>query len=294
MNNKSFTLIELLVVIVIIGILAGVIMISTSSSIDKANIAKLKVFDNSVRNSLITNLISEWTFDAGTTTSGNAQSTDVKDEWGELQGTINGTPQIVSENSCIIGKCLNFNGTTDYISYGDKENLSFSNSIFTFSLWIKPSDKTTNIGVLGKRGIPWEYSVHTISSNLYFYAWNSTGSSVSGISTTNYDTNWDYFVWTADGTKYYVYKNGLLLTSNNKSVNDMSDTSASFEIGRGGDGSGTRYMKGLIDEVKVYNNYLSQAQIKQNYIAGLDFLLSNGNISKKDHNQRINELAYEK
>ncbi|MGI6341031.1 MAG: type II secretion system protein [Minisyncoccales bacterium] len=41
-KNKSFTLIELLVVIVIIGILAGVIMISTSSSIQKANIAKVK------------------------------------------------------------------------------------------------------------------------------------------------------------------------------------------------------------------------------------------------------------
>jgi len=34
-KNKSFTLIEILIVIVIIGILAGVIMISTSSSIDK-------------------------------------------------------------------------------------------------------------------------------------------------------------------------------------------------------------------------------------------------------------------
>ena len=49
MKNKSFTLIELLVVIVIIGILAGVIMISTSSSIDKANIAKLKIFEESIK-----------------------------------------------------------------------------------------------------------------------------------------------------------------------------------------------------------------------------------------------------
>jgi prepilin-type N-terminal cleavage/methylation domain-containing protein len=51
-KQKSFTLIELLVVIVIIGILAGVIMISTSSSIDKANIAKVKVFEESVQNNL--------------------------------------------------------------------------------------------------------------------------------------------------------------------------------------------------------------------------------------------------
>jgi len=71
MNNKSFTLIELLVVIVIIGILAGVIMISTSSSIDKANIAKLKVFEESVANNLAANMVSRWKLD------GNAN-----DSWG--------------------------------------------------------------------------------------------------------------------------------------------------------------------------------------------------------------------
>ena len=62
-NNKSFTLIELLVVIVIIGILAGVIMISTSSSIDKANIAKSKVFEESVQNNLAANMVSRWTLE---------------------------------------------------------------------------------------------------------------------------------------------------------------------------------------------------------------------------------------
>jgi len=62
-KNKSFTLIELLVVIVIIGILAGVIMISTSSSIDKANFAKAQTFSNTVQEELLLNLVSEWTFD---------------------------------------------------------------------------------------------------------------------------------------------------------------------------------------------------------------------------------------
>jgi len=62
-KEKSFTLIELLVVIVIIGILAGVIMISTSSSIDKANIAKSKVFSENIKDNLILNLTSEFKFD---------------------------------------------------------------------------------------------------------------------------------------------------------------------------------------------------------------------------------------
>jgi len=43
-KNKSFTLIELLVVIVIIGILAGVIIISTSSSINKTH-DSVRVYD---------------------------------------------------------------------------------------------------------------------------------------------------------------------------------------------------------------------------------------------------------
>jgi len=39
---------------------------------------------------------------------------------------------------------------------------------------------------------------------------------------------------------------------------------------------------------------LSSAEIKQNYIAGLNSMLSNGNISKQEYNERINELAYDK
>lgn len=66
MKSKSFTLIELLVVIVIIGILAGIIIISTTSSIEKANIAKAHSFSNTIKNELFFNLVSEWTFDEDT------------------------------------------------------------------------------------------------------------------------------------------------------------------------------------------------------------------------------------
>jgi len=62
-KQKSFTLIELLVVIVIIGILAGVIMISTSSSIDKANLAKAKGFYNNTKNLPLLNTLSKWSAD---------------------------------------------------------------------------------------------------------------------------------------------------------------------------------------------------------------------------------------
>ncbi|EKD58873.1 MAG: hypothetical protein ACD_56C00036G0005 [uncultured bacterium] len=47
-NKKGFTLIELLITIAIIGILAGVILVSTSTSRTKANIAKAKSDINSI------------------------------------------------------------------------------------------------------------------------------------------------------------------------------------------------------------------------------------------------------
>ena len=53
----------------------------------------------------------------------------------------------------------------------------------------------------------------------------------------------------------------------------------------------TNSFKGVLDEVKMYNEALALSQIQYNYIAGLDLLLINKNISKQEYNQRINALS---
>ena len=59
----------------------------------------------------------------------------------------------------------------------------------------------------------------------------------------------------------------------------------------GKDNYDTRIFNGLIDEVVIYKKDLSISEIKQNYIAGLDSLLENGAISKKEYNKRLLNLA---
>ena len=131
-NNKSFTLIELLVVIVIIGILAGVIMISTSSSIDKANFAKAQAFSSTIQNELLSNLVSEWTFNEPQ--EGNI----TKDSWGNSHGTVVGAQYKDSRTGeCVFGGCYSFDGQDDYIDCGNDSSLNIGYNDYAFSLWFK-------------------------------------------------------------------------------------------------------------------------------------------------------------
>ena len=79
--SKSFTLIEILVVIVIIGILSAFIIVSMVGVSDKARIAKSQAFANSLRNSLLINLVSEWKLNDGS-------GTTASDSWSANTGTL--------------------------------------------------------------------------------------------------------------------------------------------------------------------------------------------------------------
>jgi len=192
MKQKSFTLIELLVVIVIIGILAGVIMISTSSSIDKANIAKAQTFSNTVQEELLSNLVSEWTFD-------NALNIG-EDTWGNNNGTVNGNPQI--DTKCVFNKCLKFDGDGDYVTVTTSEGdqLDFRNSM-TFSLWINPVSSGLYIfckNISG--GYEDQQYAATFESNALRFVLSGNGDLLSSPNSAPYN-KWTFMVGTWDGSR---------------------------------------------------------------------------------------------
>ena len=284
-KQQSFTLIELLVVIVIIGILAGVIMISTSSSIDKANFAKAQTFSSTVQEELLSNLVSEWTFDEGNDQTINrvATNNDVKDTWGSNNGIVGGSPQIKGGDDCILGKCISLNGSTDYITLNSVTyNL---NSGTTFSFWAKKNLEHNGI-IFGNSGTSSYKRIIFLTNDRLYFETDTDGDYCD--SYPKRDTSWHYYTISVVNNGAIFYQDGITTTS------DRLVTNSSVTFDKIGAGSTTGYaFNGLLDDVKTYDLALSSSQIKQNYIAGLNSMLANGNISKIEYNERINELAYE-
>ena len=295
MKNKSFTLIELLVVIVIIGILAGVIIVSTLSSIEKANIAKSQVFSESIKNKLMLNLISEFKFDEGL---GNT----TKDSWsvsftGSLIGfDVNTTAGYgdshnygwMSKNNCISGTCLKFD-TAQYIDSINNYPAIGSNN-FTWDFWGKTSESAQSVIYLSVSGITnWQGKLdisHATTNKALFYIRNSCYRySVKKVN----DNKWHYIVGVFDRNSVSpdIYIDGVLDNGNNS----FSECSTVGNIPSGSLLLANTNFKGSVDEIKMYTEALGSSQIKQNYIAGLNSLLASESISKEEYNERINSLA---
>ena len=299
-KQKSFTLIELLVVIVIIGILAGVIMISTSSSIDKANIAKIKVFEESVQNNLAANMVSAW--DADHVTKTEAGNWTLNDKWGSNNGTFyDGTvttcsssacPQIVNDKQ--MGNVLSFDGVNDYIDCGNKNIFNINDSI-TLSTWVKSNQLITDHWrhIIGK-GAATPYAIFlewSTTGGYYRFEIGSGGRYIVDGPKNEVDV-WMYLVGTYNKNNGFlkIYKNGKFY--NQFYVGEtgklIDKSNINFKIG----GATSRIFNGFINNARIYDAAISSSQVKQNYIAGLNSMLANGNISKQEYNERINNLAY--
>jgi len=302
MRNKSFTLIELLVVIVIIGILAGVIIVSTSSSINKANIAKVKVFENSIQNELGANMVSRWKLDeiVGTTTT--------PDAWGSNTGTLGDGvttstyPALKTEAECVTDKCMYFN-RYNYISIPDKPGFNFGGEMSAF-IWLKGNNSTADQGILGQYngGTPKQRSwmISTQSSYpgklLIHLSPNGIDNLKVYYSTSDIiDNQWHLvgFTWNKGMLKLYVDgKEDVVVKSSDGAMTTLFNSSSNICIGCWfWENNPVAYFDGLFDDARIYNATLSTSQIKQNYIAGLNSLLASGSISKEEYDQRLNNLA---
>jgi prepilin-type N-terminal cleavage/methylation domain-containing protein len=301
--KQAFTLIELLVVIAIIGILSGLIVVSMSGVTQKANIAKAQVFSNSLRNSLMANLVSEWKFND---LSSAIDGTSIIDSWSGANNLILDINSVAADTSnkvrtgseCVSGNCLFFDGIDDYLysASGTNSNLDFGNGTtdtsFTVSGWFKLADITDSYLIVKN-----QYHLFLGgSSHLYLRLYDTSASAFIARRAdpiTAYLNQWIYIVGTYDGSRTVsgikLYLNGV----RSDNLDYVSGTYVAMETGTDlaiGKISSS-YVSGLIDDVRIFNNAITATQIREQYYVGLNSLLINGSITREEYLSRINDYA---
>lgn len=294
--KNAFTLIELLVVIAIIGILSGLIVVSMGGMTQKANIAKAQIFSNSLRNSLMANLVSEWKFDQ----INNPGVNQTPDTWRlGNSGTLNGSagtqnlPQLQT-SGCVLGNCLLFDGTDDYVDVGDPTNgsLDFGTNDFSISFWFKST--LADRGIISKKSAISDVSagwvIYLDSPGWHLRARLADGSNelaVSGLTANLNDNIWHHGLIVKARDTLSIYVNGAIDNSitgvGSYNVNNVT----SLFIGR----VAATYFSGALDDIRIFNAAPSTSQIKEQYYVGLNNLLDSGEISQGDYTKRLSLFA---
>jgi len=305
-KKKSFTLIELLVVIVIIGILAGVIMISTGSSMNKASVAKTKVFSESVKNNLLLNLVNDW--DASNYTKSGTTWT-LKDSWGSNDGSFRSAPSssVCSDASGAeacpqlqtdsdIGDVLVFSGAD-----GERINID-ANWSANFESVHGPSTLEVWFNQTAERAASYIFSDNCVEWGFYINN-NALGASLyGGYSVQNINLNsWYHVVLVHDHsiddpatattkeTAVKIYVNGEKKVNSVRNITTQNGYT-DYPLMIGDDNcTADREFVGKVKQVRIYNMPLAESAIKQNYFSGLKDLLNLGQISEEEYKERINE-----
>jgi hypothetical protein len=168
---------------------------------------------------------------------------------------------------------MGFNGTTAYISVGDKSRLDISGDL-AIEAWARPAalrgveSAVLFKGKTGKNPIP-QYKLSLNSSNHWqgtVYVGNTaysvTAPDIAGTAA------WQYLVLTRSGATLSLYVNGTLVAT--------ATAAGSLNTGNGGlciacVGSGstaTGFFGGTLDEVAAYSHALSAARVQAHYLEG--------------------------
>lgn len=220
--------------------------------------------------------ILHWKFDEGYGTTAN-DSTDR-----QLSGTFGAStaaPTWATEDQCVLGKCLKFDGSNDYITrtYNSSTDASLApaTSSFSTSVWIRHNTTISADQIIlsradGAAGVGWKLYMNS-SGQICFGIDGTAGSfpSDSACSTKNYaDNQWHYIRALKSGTSSInLYVDGAFVkqTTPLSFSTSISGTNAPLYVGIDANGTGNAW-NGWIDDVKIYrdtgtsgDNYTAQA-----------------------------------
>ena len=174
-------------------------------------------------------------------------------------GSIKGAPALVDGK---FGKALKFNGTSDWVEVPHAPILTVEKSV-TVMAWINaerhtgPNDARWQ-GILSKGNSPRSYSFYTESPSECLHFSAGGGSVCDGKIALN---EWQHVVGQVDNGTHRYWLNGKKVgeSGGKSALPGAADTSVVY-VGTSAEGA-SRLFLGLIDEVRIWNRALSEAEV---------------------------------
>lgn len=164
---------------------------------------------------------------------------------------------------------LSFDGINDYVDAGSASALNASN-IKTLECWVKFNTLSGSQEILSNSVISNGIELLIFGNGLSFYVMNGSNTSYINYPTSNLTTGvWYHIAATWDGTResMRLYVNGISQgvrtdVGNINTSGVANPAGSTFKIGQWS-ANENRFYNGIIDEVRVWNVYKTQAEIKQ-------------------------------
>ncbi len=205
------------------------------------------------RQAVTDGLVSYWSFNKDT-----VAGKTVKDIFGANDGTMDGNVEVVNGK---VGEALKFSG--GHVDCGADKSVTDIGDQMTLEMWIKPEKPgwaiLAGISRSGNNSYVVAWSDQT---RIDFNIWNGALETWPFHSLAQPDVNkWHHVAGVYDGSKAIIYINGEE-DSNKKFEGALKHNGENFWMGaRKSDGLP---YNGLLDELRLYNRGLSQAEIEQN------------------------------
>ncbi|MHC4891189.1 MAG: LamG-like jellyroll fold domain-containing protein, partial [Planctomycetota bacterium] len=181
---------------------------------------------------------------------------------GGNHGTVHGNPVWTIGQ---LNGALYFDGDGDYVDCGNDSSLNLANN-FSISAWFNLHNTEPAIPIC-KGNVPaWEsggaYTILCIPSNgtLAFFVRDSNNTDVGYVATTVPLSEWTHVVATFSDANLSVYKDGVIAGSSDLGTTTVHGNDGPLGIGAQGDGS--MPFTGIIDDVRIYDRVLTEAEVE--------------------------------
>ncbi len=210
------------------------------------------------------NLVGYWSFEDATGTtatdfSGNGNT-----------GTLTNMDANTDWVDGRVGTALDFDGSDDYVSIAENDDLKMGSGDFTLSVWVKSSaaDDTRTVIWYGSlkryliRITNGAESDDVSNKALFEIDDNTTAKKIEG-DVTVADGTWHHIAAVRDGNTMRLYVDGL--TDGTADITGYGSLDQAGQPFRIGVNTATSNMDGQIDEVRIYNTALTATQIQNLY-----------------------------